>query len=871
MKNIGITKLIMLGVFFVQVLLPFQMKAQEQSAPLYKKASAPVEARVKDLLQRMTLQEKIAQMRHIHSEHYDVNGVPDMKKLEEYTKGLSFGCIEAFTYSSQQFAKAIYHIQQNMVEHTRLGIPAIPIMEGLHGTVQDGCTIYPQAIALGSTFNPLLVRQMSQQIAMEMKTVGVKQVLAPNLDLARELRWGRVEETYGEDPFLNGLMGVAYVKGLQENDIICTPKHFVAHGSPLGGLNLASVEGGQRQLLSLYLHPFEKVIKEAAPLSIMNAYSSYDGIPITGSEYFMTDILRKKLGFKGYVYSDWGSVSMLSYFHHTAKDGTDAALQAVKSGIDLEAGGEDYINLENLVKSDQLDIRYIDRAVSNILYAKFVSGLFEHPYPDTTDFTHKIHTAKSIKLAKEIADESMVLLKNENNLLPLNMKTLKSIAIIGPNADQVQFGDYSWSRNNKDGVTPLEGIRNLTGNSIQINYAKGCDLTTLNKSGFDEAVLAAQKSEVIVVFVGSQSASLARDYSNSTSGEGFDLSDLKLPGVQEELVHALQASGKPIVLVLVTGKPFAIPELKKSIPAIVVQWYGGEQEGNSIADMLFGNINPSGKLPVSFPQSVGHLPVYYNYLPTDKGFYKNRGTVDKPGRDYVFSNPDALWSFGYGLSYTKFEYQEAILSKSVLNPDEIVSITIQVKNTGSRDGQEVVQLYVKDLVSSVVTPVKQLKGFKKVFVKTGETVKVQLQLSTADLWLYDKDMKRVVEPGEFELQIGSASDYIHIKKMISVTGEKNNKKVTVIENNTLNKKMTAIGTAITITGVVRDVQATALAGVKIKVKSSGITTFTNVAGLYTINATTNDLLQFSLKGYGSKEMKVATNKVINVKLIPTGT
>jgi beta-glucosidase len=329
---------------------------------LYKNPKASVESRVKDLLKRMTLEEKIGQMRHIHSENYDVNGKVDMQKLQEFTNGLSFGCVEAFPYTSVQFANAIVTIQKHMVENTRLGIPIIPIMEGLHGTVQDGCTIYPQAIALGSTFNPSLVYQMTQHIAGEMKAMNVKQVLAPDLDLARELRWGRVEETYGEDPFLVGQMGVAYVKGMRENNIICTPKHFVGHGSPLGGINLASVEGGDRELFSLYLPPFEKVLKEGDPLSIMNCYTAYDDVPVTGSEYFMTDILRGKLGFKGYVYSDWGSVSMLAYFHKTAIDGSDAARQAVQAGVDLEAGGDDYKNLENLIKSGMLDIKYVDQA-----------------------------------------------------------------------------------------------------------------------------------------------------------------------------------------------------------------------------------------------------------------------------------------------------------------------------------------------------------------------------------------------------------------------------------------------------------------------------------------------------------------------------
>lgn len=624
--------------------ISFQSIAQTQPLPLYKDPSAGVDARVKDLLNRMTLQEKIGQMRHIHVKNFDSNGKPDLKKLDGYTKGLGFGCLEASGYPALEYAKALFLIQKRLIEETRLGIPVIPVAESLHGIPQPGCTIYPQAVALGSTFNPDLAYQMTLLISLEAKAMGVKQVLAPDLDLARELRWGRVEETFGEDPFFNGVFGVAYVKGFHENSIICTLKHFAAHGSPAGGLNLASVEGGERALFSTYLQPFEKVIKENNVLSVMNCYSSYDGQPVAGSPYFLTEILRNKLGFKGYVYSDWGSVSMLHSFHRTAKDGADAAVQAVKAGVDMEAGSSDFSQLEKMVLSGMLSEDYIDTAVTHILYVKIISGLFDKPFPDTSSFSQKIHSRLSVNMAKQIADESIVLLKNEKQLLPLDPHTLKSIAVIGPASDRVQFGDYTWSRNNKDGVTPLSGIRKMAGSEIRINYARGCDYTSVDKSGFSEAVSAARQSDVAVLFVGSQSAADAvREYANSTSGEGYDLSDLNLTGVQEYLVEAVYGAGKPVVLVLVTGRPFAIKWIKENIPAIVVQWYGGEQQGNAIADMLFGRIDPSGRLPVSFPQSMGHLPVYYNYLPSDKGYYRQRGSVQKPGRDYVFSSPDALF------------------------------------------------------------------------------------------------------------------------------------------------------------------------------------------------------------------------------------
>jgi beta-glucosidase len=734
---------------------------------LYKNPKIDIEVRVKDLLKRMTLEEKIAQMRSLHFVSFLENGEINENSIPIKTKNLSYGGIAGFTLTAKQLSDAVYVIQKYMVEKTRLGIPLLVNAEVLHGAVQDNCTTYPQAIAQGSTFNPELIGKMANEISKELKAMGVKQVLSPDLDLARELRWGRVEETFGEDPYLTGRMGVSYVKDFSENEIICTPKHFVAHGSPTGGLNLSSVAGGERELRSIYLKPFETVIKETHSYSIMNAYSSYDRVPIAGSKYFLTDILRKELGFKGYVYSDWGSIEMLKTFHHTAKDDADAAMQAVKAGLDFEISSDCFAKLDSLVKNKILDLKYIDNAVSNILRAKFAAGLFENPYPDRDNFENLVHRSEAKKLALEIAEESIVLLKNEKNILPLKTD-IKSIAVIGPNANQVQFGDYSWTRDNKYGITPLQGIKNITGGKVLINYAKGCDIHTLDQSGFAEAIEAVNKSEVAVVFVGSQSASLAREFKNSTSGEGYDLSDLKLTGAQEELIKGIYKTHKPVIVVLVAGKPFAIPWIKENIPGIIVQWYGGEEAGNALASVLFGKINPSGKLNVSFPQSAGHLPVYYNYYPSDKGYYKNPGTYEKPGQDYVFSNPDALWPFGYGLSYTEFKYENISVNKERFNPNDTVNIKITLSNTGSRDGKEVVQLYVRDKVSSVVMPVKELKRFEKISLKANETKTVDFKLPIMELALYNSELKKVVEPGEFELLIGKSSSDIILKKTIEV-------------------------------------------------------------------------------------------------------
>ncbi len=857
----------------------------QNKVPLYKNPSASVNDRVKDLLKRMTLEEKIAQMRHIHSGNYDVNGHFNLNNLSAFVQGKSFGCIEAFPYSAEQYSTTIRSVQQYMNKRTRLGIPVLPIMEALHGAVQDGCTIYPQAIALGSTFNPALIRKMAENIALEIRAIGVKQVLAPDLDLARELRWGRVEETYGEDPYLVSQMGVAYVKGMRAHGIICTPKHYIGHGTPVGGLNLGSVAGGKRELLNLYLQPFEKVIKQGNPLSIMNCYSSYDREPVAASPYLLTELLRNELKFKGYVYSDWGSVSMLKYFHHTAANDSEAAQQAVEAGVDLEAGGTDYEALGQLVKEKKLDIGYIDRAVSHILYAKIASGLFEDPLPDTTAVRSHLHTPLSVKLAKELADESAVLLKNEHAILPLNADHLKSIAVIGPNADVAQFGDYTWGQNNRggNGVTPLEGIKKLLGDKVTINYAPGCDLSSQDKSKFGEAVEAAKNSEVAVVFVGSQSALLSRaTYNAPTCGEGFDLSDLSLTGVQEDLIREVYHTGTPVVVVLVTGKPFAISWEKEHVPAIIAQWYPGEEGGNSIADILFGSVNPSGRLAVSFPQSTGQTPVYYNYLPSDKGYYNQKGSLDKPGRDYVFANPEALYPFGYGLSYTHFEYSDFQLPKKVCSVKDTVSVRVDVQNTGDRDGQEVVQLYVRDLVSSIETPVKQLKAFEKVRLAKGEKKTVTLSVPVSELYLYDRNYQRVVEPGDFELQIGSSSKNIKFKQVFVVERKEKLKGRTSQQKTTGNKKTGVVkeqrsaegkaqatsSNAIVIRGVIKDAQANLLKGVVISIKGKVGETRTNERGEYTLTVNDGDWLQYYLVGYQREERQVGKEKYIDITLIP---
>ncbi len=837
--------------------------------PVYKDRTASVDVRVSDLLSRMTLKEKAAQMKHIHFKHYNSADTVDFSRLAESLGGLSRGCFEAFPYTSEQYLNAVCAVQGYMTDSTRLGIPVIPVMEGLHGVVQDGCTVFPQAIAQGATFNPDLVAGMADAIAGEMCAIGAVQALAPDLDIVRDLRWGRVEETFGEDPYLVSCMGNAYVGAMQKRGRIVTPKHFLAHGMPTGGLNLASVKGGERELRDLYLVPFKSVIASQNPLSIMNCYSSYDGEAVTGSKKYMTDLLRKELGFKGYVYSDWGSVHMLQSFHRAVASGEEAAKMAVEAGIDLEAGSSDYDSLERLVEAGRLDMDHIDRAVSNILGAKFASGLFDNPFPDTLDWKSAIHTAASRELARRIADESTVLLTNRNSVLPLDADKLSSLAVIGPNADRVQFGDYSWSADREAGVTPLEGIRNLlAGRKLKLNYARGCDPYSMDRSGFRVAVRAARKSDAAVLFVGSQSAVLARAGEPATSGEGYDLTDLSLPGVQMDLIKEVAAVGKPVIVVLVTGRPFETDGIAGLSDAVLVQWYAGEEAGNSIASILFGLVNPSGKLPVSFPKTAGHLPCYYNHLPTDKGYYNQKGSPDKPGRDYVYSDPYPEFPFGHGLSYTDFVYDSLETESRHLSVTDTIRVRFRITNSGNMRGKAVPQLYVRDKVSTVATPVKQLRAFDKVDIAPGESAVVTFEVPVASLSLHDRDMRETVEAGEFMLFIGESSEDVRLTDTVTVA-DGTDEYSEYVSGSDETAVRPGLGGYVKVCGTVRNVQAAVLPSVTVSsVSEPSLSAVTGRDGRFELDVRLNDRLVFSLDGYSDVVVDVRRGGETDVDMNP---
>jgi len=744
------------------------------NAQLYKDSTAPIPKRVADLLKRMTLEEKVGQM--------------SMSSLDESLKSpIAYGVLESPFISAPEVAAQSIIAKRYAFTKTKLGIPPIQIGECLHGQLAAGATVFPQSIAQGSTWNPDLIEQMGSVIAYEATSSGVDQALSPLFDLIRDPRYGRVEECFSEDPYLVGQLGSAFVRGMQGDQIttrnnigrdkvMCTAKHFAAYSIPIAGINLAPAEVGERELRTMFLVPFREAVQQANIYSVMPSYNEIDGIPAHSNTFLLQQVLRKEWGFKGYIFSDYGGLSMLYNFHNVAKTAADAALMGMDAGVDLEASRPDvYAHLTELVKSGKVKVSQIDTAVARILTAKFKAGLFEKPLPDTLALKTRLHTPAHVALSQQIAEESIVLLKNEKNILPLDPHKIKSIAVIGPNADQVEYGDYSFTRDNRSGMTVLAGIKQGLDSNTKVYYAKGCALSGSDKSGFDEAIKTAQQSDVVVVVLGTTSVVFSGIGWNGhagadepkdpfTCGEGYDVTDISPQGVQRELLQALARTGKPIVLVLVQGRPWSIAWEKENIPAILEAWYPGEKGGVAVANILFGKVNPSGRLNMSIPQSTGHIPVFYNYVNSAKGINRQPGTPEKPGQDYVFASTDPLFSFGYGLSYTNFQYGNLTVSKTVFGRSDTIDVHVNVTNTGSVAGKEVVQLYLGNKVNSVSTPVKALRRFQKIALAPGETKTVAFRISAADIAIWNRQMQFVSEPGTFDLMIGRSADDIVLKK-----------------------------------------------------------------------------------------------------------
>ncbi len=746
-----------------------------------------LENRISSLINLMSIEEKVLQltMKDLSRLEISEDGEITQSSLEELFGGKSCGTLQCplFNSNPKDVALRVAAAQKYLKHKTAHGIPGIPLTEGLHGLLIAGSTIFPQSIALGSSWNPALVHDMAEVIAKEASACGVKQLLSPVFDVIRDHRWGRVEECYSEDPYLTSEFGAAFVSGAQgptsqtrngldDDHVACTAKHFIGYSMPLSGINLGPTLFGEREIRSTFLEPFEKAIKEANIYSVMPSYSEIDGEPVHASAFLLRDILRGELGFKGYTISDYLGLNMLIDFQKVAVDKKNAALQALTAGVDLEAPDFDtYKFIPELLESGKLSIEIIDEALANILRTKFKCGLFDR---DFIGFKENIIRAEEhVDLSRKLAEESIVLLKNSNSILPLAENKFKRLAVIGPNADRVQFGDYCWTNNKKFGITVYEGLKSAYSKNAEIVTVPGCDIWRTINGNIGEAAEIAVDSDAVVLVLGGSSLPLGgvgweSDDPDNTPlcGEGYDRDNLTPPGCQMELFDAIYATGKPIIVVLLHGRPWAIPEIAEKADAIIEAWYPGEQGGNAIADIISGKINPSGRLAVSIPRSVGQMPLYYNRKPSGSGYYQEPGTKDKPGRDYVFETPAPLYPFGYGLSYTDFKYSEMKLSANKISANSELEVKVSVKNIGSRVGYETVQLYINDLISSVTTPVKVLRGFKKVKLAPGETTEVKFKLGFEDFALWNRQMQKIVEPGQFEIIIGRSAEDIVRKKIV---------------------------------------------------------------------------------------------------------
>ena len=748
-----------------------------KATPVYKNPKAPSAKRVQDLLARMTLEEKAAQMLCIWQQKaqtlVDAEGNFDLTKAKKaFRNKRGLGQVGRPSdagggKSARGMAELTNAIQRFFLEHSRLGIPVIFHEECLHGHAAPDGTSFPQPIALGATFNPSLVESLFTMTALEARLRGAHHALTPVVDVAREPRWGRVEETYGEDPYLVSRLGIAAVKGFQgdrnfrdKRHLLATLKHFVGHGQPESGMNCAPANVSLRVLRETFLYTFREALREAKAVTLMASYNEIDGVPSHANKWLMHDVLRKEWGFKGFVVSDYYAIWELGYRpdthgHFVAKDKKESCRLAVEAGINIELPDPDcYLHLVDLVKQGVLREKQLDALVAPMLFWKFELGLFDDPYTDPDEAESVVGCDAHRALALESAREAITLLKNDNQTAPLNLNAIKTIAVIGPNADRGLLGGYSGVP--KHNVTVLEGIRKKVGKKAKVLYSEGCKITIGGSWNQDEvvpsdpeedrkaiakAVKVARRADVIVLAIGGNEQTSREAWGLNHMG---DRTSLDLIGRQEELVKAMVALGKPVIVFLFNGRPLSINSLAQNVPVIYECWYLGQETGRAVADVLFGDYNPGGKLPISVPRSVGHLPVFYNYKPSAR-------------RGYLFDDVSPLYAFGYGLSYTTFKLENARLTRKRIARKGATQVLVDVTNTGSREGSEVVQLYIRDVVSSVTRPVKELKSFKKVTLKPGESTTVVLDIKPASLAFYDVNMKYVVEPGDFEIMVGTSS------------------------------------------------------------------------------------------------------------------
>jgi beta-glucosidase len=763
--------------------------AESAGKPLYKDANAPVEARVEDLLARMTLDEKIAQITAIWNRKAALltpAGEFDPAKARAlYPAGIGHfvrpndlhGAGEPTPdqkpfRDARQTVALINAIQHFDMTDTRLQIPALFHEEGLHGYAARGATNFPEALALASTWDPQLLRRVFTVVAREIRARGVQLALAPVVDVARDARWGRIEETYGEDPYLVGELGVAAVKGfqgekppleygLEPGHVYATLKHMTGHGQPESGTNVGPAEISERTLREVFFPPFQAAISRAGAADVMPSYNEIDAVPSHANRWLLHDILRGEMGFKGAVVSDYEGIEQLVEIHHVEPDLESAAVRAMNAGVDFDLpDGEAYRLLPQALAAGRLTQGQIDEAVRRMLRMKFRAGLFENPYADASYAEKITDNAEARALAVEVARKSVILLKNDG-VLPLHAEALKTLAVIGPNAAVAQLGGYS--NVPRHTVSVLEGIRAKLGNRVRILTAEGVRITdtgdwyadkvTLagrdeNLRRIDEARQVARDADAIVLVVGTNAATSREAWAADHLG---DRSDIGLIGQQKELAEALFALGKPVVVLLINGPPLSIPEVAEKANALVEGWYPGQEGGTAIADILFGDANPGGKLPLTVARALYQLPMFYNQKPSAH-------------RGYLFGSKEPLFPFGFGLSYTTFDIGAPVLSAPQIHTNGSVTVSVNVRNSGKMAGDEVVQLYIHELVSSVTRPIKELKGFRRVTLEPGASTTVNFTLDSSALALWDKNMKHVVEPGAFEVMSGP--DSAHLKTVM---------------------------------------------------------------------------------------------------------
>lgn len=752
-------------------------KQKSRQEPAYRNPKLSVERRVKDLLSRMTLKEKVSQMLCIWQQKsstlVDEKGRFDAQKATRHFKDRAgLGQVGRPSdagggRNAREMAELTNDIQEFFLENTRLGIPVVFHEECLHGHAATDGTSFPQPIGLGATFDPELVRRLFEMTAAEARARGTHQALTPVVDVAREPRWGRVEETFGEDPYLVSRMGIAAVRGFQgdatfqdKRHVIATLKHFAAHGQPESGTNCAPANVSERVLREVFLYPFKEALEKGGVISVMASYNEIDGVPSHANKWLLRDVLRKEWRFKGYVVSDYFAIRELNerpelFGNQLAEDRSQAAALAVQAGVNIELPDPDcYPYIVELVRKGVLKESLIDELVAPMLAWKFRLGLFEDPYVDPAVAEQIVGCDAHRELALQAARETITLLKNDGGLAPLDPSRIKTIAVIGPNADRQMLGGYSGAP--KHYTTLLQGIRDRVGPSVRVLYHEGCKITVggswqqddvtpsdpdQDRKSIAEAVKVAQRADVVILAIGDNEQTSREAWALNHLG---DRASLDLVGSQDRLIDAIAGTGKPIIAVLFNGRPISIRNLAAKAVAIFECWYLGQETGRAIAEVLFGDVNPGGKLPITIPRSVGHVPAYYNHKPAAR-------------RGYLFDDVTPLYAFGFGLSYTQFQFGKPRLKKSVIGRNESTVVRIDVTNVGPRAGDEVVQMYIRDKVSSVTRPVKELKGFQRITLAPGETRTVSLEIASEHLAFYDIDMKYVVEPGEFEIMVGNSS------------------------------------------------------------------------------------------------------------------